>query len=123
MRSKQVPLGLCAKAQVRCWFLPMIKYPHFYMSRVEGENLCCNPQPTCPRLPGEGYEKCHSICYTVGHAEEIALHHMEILGLDPRGLTAFLTGHVYVCENCKHLLKKAGVSKVIILPHWEVVEL
>jgi len=73
-----------------------------------GSNDCLTPQPTCPREPGEGYEKCRDICHQIGHAEEMAIAslrpehkhraaHCRVLGIDR------------VCDNCQHALWAAGI--------------
>ena len=38
-----------------------------------GSNACDAPQKACPRAPGEGYEKCVSICKQPSHAEVSAV--------------------------------------------------
>ena len=61
------PRGPCAKRRVSCTIIDR-------GGRVfTGENDCANPQAVCPRAPGEGYEKCRSICQQAGHAEIMAL--------------------------------------------------
>jgi hypothetical protein len=73
-----------------------------------GENVCLNPQPVCPREPGEGYAKCKSICRQVGHAEELAI---EAAGEDARGSTIEVT-HWYACDYCSAIARKAGVREI-----------
>lgn len=72
-----------------------------------GTNDCRNPQPSCPRLPGEGYEKCKSICDQEGHAEEIAL---KAAGDKAKGAIAELEGIGYFCKQCQLKLFAAGVT-------------
>lgn len=71
-----------------------------------GTNDCRNPQPSCPRLPGEGYEKCKTICDQEGHAEEIAL---KAAGDKAKGAIASLEGIGHYCKNCQIKLFAAGV--------------
>lgn len=70
-----------------------------------GSNLCNNPQPTCPRTPGEGYDKCKSICEQEGHAEARAL---AMAGEDAAG-GSISVNHWYVCDACRALCEAAGV--------------
>ena len=96
-------LGPCAKAQVKC----ILTFPDG--RTVEGENLCENPQEACPRLPGEGHEKCLSVCRQIGHAETTAL---DKCGGGAVGATARVYGHSYVCRDCQEALYAAGVVGV-----------
>jgi len=79
--------------------------------RFVGTNACRNPQLSCPRADGEGYEKCKSICDQPGHAEEQAL---ELAGPKAVGAMAYITGHRYACPNCQVELFKAGVHALRI---------
>jgi len=72
-----------------------------------GTNACANPQPVCPREPGQGYEKCKSICQQEGHAEEVAL---KLAAQDAVGATAILHNHTYFCRSCQEQLFAAGVK-------------
>jgi deoxycytidylate deaminase len=100
----------CAKRRVTC----VIYAPGGLM--VAGDNWCANPQPVCPREPGEGYDKCKSICQQLGHAEETALMAAEELGIDVRGGEALITGHERVCDTCSKLLSDAGIKRVQVAP-------
>jgi hypothetical protein len=71
-----------------------------------GENVCHNPQTTCPRLPGEGYEKCATICDQPEHAEVAALR---LAGDAARGATVRLWGITHYCRQCQAALFAAGV--------------
>lgn len=75
----------------------------------EGENDCRNPQPTCPRLPGEGYEKCRSVCRQTGHAEQRAL-----LAAHAAGVFELQGAVMYVdykpCATCAEMCKVFGVT-------------
>lgn len=93
-------MGPCAKQTVRCVLLTKGG------ERIEGTNACANPQAVCPRLPGEGYEKCTTICQQQGHAEVQAVR---AAGEKARGAKAFLFGHYYCCESCASTLRAAGV--------------
>jgi deoxycytidylate deaminase len=99
--------GPCAKRAVECVITATDG------QTFVGRNDCENPQPVCPRLPGEGYEKCKSICNQAGHAEREAV---KAAGEHARGGSALLTGHYWMCEPCGAALRDAGVSIVKILP-------
>jgi len=99
--------GRCAKLHVKCTLVT--PYGHAFV----GTNYCENPQPVCPREPGEGYEKCKSICQQVGHAEEVAL--MEA-GERAKGSRAYVEYHTHVCRNCQEVLFAAGVESFTIGP-------
>ena len=109
-------LGRCAKRHVICtigWWKQ-----GQYQAAV-GANLCRNPQEVCPRLPGEGYEKCHTVCQTIGHAEEVALGLLLAQGWDPKDAdrcSAEIVGHNCICHACGSLLQEAGVSYIAIYP-------
>ena len=93
----------CAKKQVTCHIIGRDG-----LSFV-GRNDCRNPQVVCPRLPGEGYEKCKTICDQIGHAEEVAL--MEA-GDMAQGGTAVLSGIGYYCRECQLKLFAAGIKNL-----------
>jgi hypothetical protein len=97
--------GPCAKARVICTIVAPTG------DRFVGENLCANPQPVCPRQPGEGYEKCKTVCGQLGHAEEVAAR---IAGAAAVGGTAYLEGHTYACDPCKAALAAVGVTDIVI---------
>jgi hypothetical protein len=90
----------CAKTRVR------VTLTHPDGRSWTGENRCRNPQAVCPRLPGEGYDKCRTVCDQVGHAERDAL---QLAGEHAHGCTASLDGHTYYCMECQHALFAAGV--------------
>jgi deoxycytidylate deaminase len=98
--------GPCAKRQVRCIITAVESTAQFV-----GENDCANPQGTCPREPGEGYEKCQSICQQSGHAEAEAV---KAAGDAARGGSAQLWGHYWMCEPCGRALRDAGVVSVTV---------
>lgn len=94
-------LGFCAKQRVSCTVV--LPNAHKYYA----ENYCMSPQKVCPRLPGEGYEKCKTICQQLGHAEQVvAMYANEV---DFTGATATLSGHTYFCQECQEALFAAGV--------------
>jgi len=102
--------GPCAKAQVVC--LLYAKDGQI----VGGSNDCENPQEKCPRLPGEGYEKCKTVCRQAGHAEVRAIENAKQLGVDLYGARALLIGHTHYCPECQHALFKAGVKWLGVNP-------
>jgi len=98
----------CAKQQVVC-FIWVDGQSH----PIVGTNHCVNPQTTCPRLPGEGYRKCFSICGQLGHAEDVALRQMRLAGITPdRVKRIAVYGHYGPCESCRALLDSLGLLPV-----------
>lgn len=71
-----------------------------------GTNDCANPQPACPREPGEGYAKCSTVCGQHGHAEAMALR---AAGDQARGATMKLWGIGWHCRACQEAAYAAGV--------------
>ena len=104
--------GPCAKLRVRCFIFPPDKGAPVFV----GENDCATPQAVCPRAPGEGYEKCASICQQAGHAEVMALKQAADAGVSVRGGTATVAGHYWICEPCGRALRDAGIVSVIVRP-------
>lgn len=102
--------GPCAKRRVTC-DLMTAEGPTFH-----GENDCANPQAACPRAPGEGYEKCQSICQQGQHAEIKALHEAINAGYSTFGAVAIIEGHYYICEPCGAALRDAGIALVRLHP-------
>lgn len=97
-------VGPCAKTTTTCTI---------YGGRhgvYVGKNWCLNPQSSCPREPGEGYEKCKTICQQIGHAEEVAV--MVAQGDINEDSFAVLEGHTYYCQNCQETLFDAGVKSL-----------
>jgi deoxycytidylate deaminase len=83
-----------------------------------GTNSCKKPQVECPRgnMPsGEGYVLCEVKCEQEGHAEIMAL---KAAGKKAAGGTLFLMGHVYICDNCRNALNKAGIKNTIIVKDY-----
>lgn len=99
--------GPCAKARVFCTLVLADG------ARIVGENACDNPQAVCPRDPGEGYEKCLTICRQRGHAEAQAV---EMAGPAAAGARAYLVGHTYACRECQERLFGAGVLSFTVGP-------
>lgn len=99
---KRLLFGPCAKRRTQA-----------VLTTVDGkvyvaENICLNPQEVCPRMPGEGYEKCKTICRQVGHAEEQVIL---AAGEDAVGATIEVT-HWYACRACESLSHQAGVKSI-----------
>lgn len=105
--------GPCAKRRVVCYLYAQGEEQY----DIRGENDCANPQPTCPRLPGEGYEKCKDICQQAGHAEMVALRKAKTLGADLQGWSAMILGHYWICEPCGWALLEAGIKRVYLSTH------
>ena len=97
--------GPCAKRRVVCML------EHWTGEKFFGENDCANPQTICPRLPGEGYDKCKSVCQQAGHAETEAL---KKAGTKAPGCQGTLYGHYWICEPCGAALRDAGVYSITI---------
>lgn len=95
----------CAKTTVKCTLVLASG------ERVVGTNWCRNPQKYCPRKPGEGYEKCKTICDQAGHAEIVALARA---GKRAAGSKAYIEGHTYACHPCTSALRAYGVDAIII---------
>lgn len=72
------------------------------------ENVCLNPQPVCPREPGEGYEKCKTICQQVAHSEAQVI---ALAGPAAKG-ARMVVSHWYACDACAAAAKAAGVAEV-----------
>ena len=97
--------GNCAKRVVNCLIIAA-DGEKFY-----GTNYCHEPQKTCPREAGEGYEKCKTICRQAGHAEEIAL---KAAGEKAYGASAYID-HDHYCKYCQHKLFEAGVINLSLV--------
>jgi len=98
-------MGPCAKQTVKCTLVTADG------GHIVGTNACMNPQLICPREPGEGYAKCHSVCAQLGHAEEQALN---LAGSKAFGAHAYVEGHVWACKSCQIKLFERGVSALTI---------
>ena len=81
---------------------------------IVGTNDCDSPKATCPREPGEGYEKCVFLCEQPGHAEIMALCRARSLGHNLIGATARVTGINWMCRKCADALSGAGIVSVTI---------
>lgn len=92
--------GPCAKKRVACTIVAADG------QRYVGTNDCVTPQAACPRLPGDGYEKCVSVCHQPGHAEVMAL---AAAGPAARGALAWIEGIGHVCDDCRVAMDAAGV--------------
>lgn len=98
----------CAKTRVRCTLHTLDG------DSIVGENDCLNPQETCPRDAFEGYDKCHSICKQIGHAEEVALAKAKAAGVNVKGAAALVEGISHVCRSCQEKLYDAGVAWISV---------
>lgn len=93
----------CAKRQVAAVLVS--RNGHTY----RGTNDCAQPQDVCPREPGEGYEKCKSICQQSHHAEVGALKQA---ALSARGGKMLVFNHNYCCQECLDAMAEAGIVSV-----------
>lgn len=75
-----------------------------------GENLCLTPVDVCPREPGEGYEKCSSVCHQLHHAEVQAVANA---GADARG-GSITINYNRACDACLSVLAAAGVASITL---------
>lgn len=96
-------MGPCAKVIVLCTIQGNDGVTY------AGTNWCENPQKVCPRLPGEDYTKCKTICNQQAHAEVNALAEA---GAAADGGTALLHGHTWFCRQCQEALFTAGVKTI-----------
>lgn len=104
----------CAKQTVTCTIiLPLVGGGKV---KQRGTNGCRNPQAVCPRAPGEGYEKCKSVCDQEGHAEQVAISRFP-KSLNLTGATAYISGHTYACDDCKKALAARGITNIVIQNH------
>lgn len=108
--------GPCAKRQVECTVYTRDTGIEPELRSETGTNDCDNPQQTCPRLPGEGYEKCRTICQQTGHAEIEALRKAKERGLDLSGGSAYIFGHNWICNSCGQALVDAGIKEIHLYP-------
>jgi hypothetical protein len=98
----------CAKATVTAWgFLEG-------GGTIVATNYCKSPQASCPRLPGEGYGKCHNICRTSGHAEENVLRLAGELKV-----ALIVVDYHYICDNCKRLCQERGTEVITLNEYLE----
>lgn len=74
-------------------------------------NYCFAPQVTCPRLPGEGYEKCISVCRQPAHAEVNAIRQA---GFAAHGSIIIVDGIDRICDDCRQRAAAAGVAKMYL---------
>lgn len=98
--------GPCAKRRTQAVLVTLVGQVFV------AENVCRNPQAVCPRAPGEGYEKCRTICQQVGHAEEQVL---AAAGEAARGGRLQVT-HWYACDPCATKAEAAGVVVECVAP-------
>lgn len=94
----------CAKARVTALLIG--RSGKWY----EGENATRSPQAACPRLPGEGYEKCASVCQQESHAEVAAL----LLAGDDACGGIMLVNYHYCCADCVRACDAAGVALIVL---------
>lgn len=89
-----------------------------------GENLCDDPQSSCPRELHEGYAKCKSICMQrAGHAEEMAIAAALADGACLVG-ASMLVSYIlledrwefrpHICQNCQTICFFYGIHVQLI---------
>lgn len=69
---------------------------------------------------GEGYELCEG-CHPKNHSEAKAIKDAEDNGCDTRGADLYLWGHWWCCASCWDAMIRAGIRKVVLLAHSEVL--
>jgi deoxycytidylate deaminase len=74
-----------------------------------GTNACRAPQEFCPRLPGDDYFKCFSICKQPMHAEVDAIWQAQEAGSEPRGGTMYVF-HTHICQHCQAILDRYEIE-------------
>ena len=99
--------GPCAKRDVLCVILSADHKKYW-----TGRNLCLDAQEDCPRIKGEDYEKCETMCHTIGHAEAVAAR--QVPEGEAAGGIAYLFGHYRICDSCAKVLESIGVREVYI---------
>jgi len=77
-----------------------------------GWNNCRKPQKKCPRLPGEGYAKCASICEQPWHAETDAIYHALADGVDPTGGTLVVDHEP--CQECRDIMNAYKIQWTVV---------
>lgn len=77
---------------------------------VIAENDCDPPGGECCSPDRSGGKNCNSI-----HAENWAAQQWVMYFGRPEPAKAYITGHEYVCDECKALLAKAGVTDWMIV--------
>lgn len=78
-------------------------------NKYHGENRCNCPQPTCPREPGEGYDKCWLICDQPYHAEGEAIKLANEKN-DPVEGAHMVVYHKKICEYCRWSMESLGIT-------------
>lgn len=73
-----------------------------------GENSCLEPQTACPRAPGEGYEKCKTVCDQPRHAE---LDVLMKAGSKAKG-SRVIVSHTHACSECLFAMVQAEVKTI-----------
>lgn len=79
-----------------------------------GTNNCRKPQWSCPREPGEGYDKCKSVCDQPAHAEVAAIRNARAQGIADDMLRGSLmvVDHHRVCPACQAVLTMHGINHI-----------
>lgn len=81
-----------------------------------GANWITNECVTvCPRVEGDLYEKCKSVCLQPFHAETSAMDHCIDAGNTTIGATVYVVGHDYCCDGCIAAMTANGVSKAVVI--------
>jgi hypothetical protein len=101
-------VGPCAKRQVVCTITARDG------QQFIGRNDCRRPQPNCPREPGEGYDKCGTVCQQIAHAEVVAVRLAENEGVCLHGAHAVLTGIDWICQHCRSVTAQAGIARIYV---------
>lgn len=80
-----------------------------------GRNDCETPVQVCPRVPGDGYEKCREICGMRFHAEARAVMAAFSAGAgqDLAGATMEVA-HNHICGGCAELLRLYGITARLV---------
>lgn len=78
-----------------------------------GGNFGLRAVAVCPRVTGEGYAKCFSVCGQLNHAEAMVLRMLRAGGYTYEHVRYVdVYGHSQPCESCKLALRAAGLLDV-----------
>ena len=79
-----------------------------------GQNIIYNKDvEDCPRVKGEGYDKCITVCQQKGHAETEAIRHARLKGHNIEKANLYLMGHYRICDNCQAACDEHNINVII----------
>lgn len=103
--ARDMNLKPCAKTAVYAMLITLDGEEYF------GANWMTNCDVTvCPRLAGDGYDKCKTVCNQAFHAECSALADCNDTYADNSvGGEVFIVGHTICCDNCQKEMANNGI--------------